>query len=289
MTDTETQPDRTEDALAAQMEAIVRKSGSSFYWAMRRLPEAKRRAMYAIYAFCREVDDIADEPGDLDDKRAALAMWRGEIERLYGEQPRHPIAQALLEPVEMYGLVKEDFKAVIDGMETDAETSVRMANMAELELYCDRVASAVGRMSVRVFGLPEELGIKLAHAQGQALQLTNILRDVDEDAERNRLYLPRDLLISHDVDADDLDRVLNDPALASVCELLSITASRRYAEARALIKQCPRDQVRPAVMMMEVYGQILKKLEDRGWHNRSRPVRLSKFEKVWTAVRFGIF
>lgn len=280
--------DETDPDMDAKIEAIVRRSGSSFYLAMRRLPKEKRRAMYAIYAFCREVDDIADEPGELDEKRAALAMWRGEIERLYGEQPRHLISKALLGPIETYGLLKDDFRAVIDGMETDAEEAVRITNMADLELYCDRVASAVGRLSVRVFGVPEELGIKLAYAQGQALQLTNILRDVVEDASRNRLYIPRDLLISHDINADDLDAVIADPALADVCELLSNIAKRRYQEARSLIKQCRRDQVRPAIMMMEVYSQILDKLMDRGWRKLSTPVGLSKFEKIWAAIRYGL-
>ena len=271
-----------------EIEEIVKRSGSSFYWAMRRLPDEKRRAMYAIYAFCREVDDIADEPGDIDEKRAGLAMWRGEIERLYGEQPRHMISKALLEPVARFGIRKNDFRAVIDGMETDAQEQVRMATMADLEVYCDQVASAVGRMSVRVFGIPDALGIQLANAQGQALQLTNILRDVKEDASRNRLYIPRDLLISHDIDADDIDAVIANPALAEVCELMSHIAARRYQEARSVIRQCRRDQVRPAVMMMEAYHQILDKLVRRGWRDISKPVRLSKFEKVWTAIRFGL-
>ncbi|NQW00466.1 MAG: presqualene diphosphate synthase HpnD [Rhodospirillales bacterium] len=285
-----TQPisEAAEAGSEAEIEAIVLRAGSSFYWAMRRLPDEKRRAMYAIYAFCREVDDIADEPGAIDEKRAGLAMWRGEIERLYGEQPRHLISRALLGPVEKYGILKNDFRDVIDGMETDAQEAVRIASMAELETYCDRVASAVGRMSVRVFGVPESLGVRLADAQGQALQLTNILRDVKEDAGRNRLYIPRDLLISHDIDADDIDAVIADPALADVCELLSLTAARRYAEARDLIKQCRRDQVRPAIMMMEVYSQILDKLMRRGWRDLSKPVHLSKIEKAWTALRFGL-
>ncbi len=271
------------------VEAIVRRSGSSFFWAMRRLPEAKRRAMYAIYAFCREVDDLADEPGAIEDKKAGLAIWRGEIERMYGEQPRHFITKALMTPVEAYELRKEDFRAVIDGMETDAQAAVRITDMAELELYCDRVASAVGRLSVRVFGVPDELGIPLAFAQGQALQLTNILRDIKEDAERDRLYLPRDLLVSHDIPTENLDELIRHPALPMVSELLSDIAARRYQEARALIKQCRRDQVRPAIMMMEVYNQILNKLTRRGWADLSTPVRLTKFEKAWTAVRFGMF
>ncbi len=273
----------------ATIENIVRQSGSSFFWAMRRLPEEKRRAMYAIYAFCREVDDIADEPGVLEEKRTALAMWRGEIERLYGEQPRHLITKALLEPVERYGLLKDDFLAVIDGMQTDAEEQVRIATMADLELYCDRVASAVGRLSVRVFGVAEDVGVKLAFAQGQALQLTNILRDVTEDATRNRLYIPRDLLISHDIDPDDLNGVLQNPALENVCELLAHVAARRYEEARVFIQQCDRDQVRPAIMMMEVYNKILNKLMRRGWKHLSQPVRLNKVEKAWTALRYGLF
>ena len=289
MTDKSTSSASDKAHFGNQIEEIVRRSGSSFYWAMRRLPEDKRRAMFAIYAFCREVDDIADEPGELEEKRAALAIWRGEIERLYGEQPRHLITQALLEPIERYGLLKDDFRAIIDGMHTDAEESVRIATMADLEQYCDRVASAVGRLSVRVFGVPEDLGIKLAFAQGQALQLTNILRDVKEDADRNRLYLPRDLLISHDIVTDDIEAVISNPALADVCELLSHIAARRFQEARLLIKQCKREQVRPAVMMMEVYSQILEKLMNRGWHDLSRPVRLSKFEKAWTALRYGLF
>lgn len=272
-----------------QIEAIVRRSGSSFFWAMRRLPEQKRRAMYAVYAFCREVDDIADEPGELDEKRAGLAMWRGELERLYGEQPSHLIGKALLEPVDIYGLLKEDFKAVIDGMETDAQEAVRIANMDELELYCDRVACAVGRLSVRIFGVSEDLGIKLAYAQGQALQLTNILRDIEEDAARDRLYLPMDLLVSRGIETDDLNAVITDRRLPDVCELLCDIASRRYREARELIDQCQRDQVRPAIMMMEVYSQILDKLSRRGWRDLSQPVHLSKFEKAWTALRFGLF
>ena len=279
----------TEADAESAIEAIVRRSGSSFFWAMRRLPEEKRRAMYAIYAFCREVDDIADEPGTIEGKKTELAMWRGEIERLYGEQPRLFIAKALMAPVDVYGLRKDDFQAIIDGMETDAQEAVRIVDMAELELYCDRVASAVGRLSVRVFGVPEELGIPLAYAQGQALQLTNILRDIEEDTARDRLYLPRDLLVSHDIQTENLNELINHPALPQVCELLSRVAARRYQEARALIKQCRREQVRPAIMMMEVYSQILSKLNRRGWAHLSTPVHLSKFEKIWTALRYGLF
>ena len=186
----------TEAESTAYVEAIVRRAGTSFYWAMRRLPEQKRQAMYAIYAFCREVDDIADGADGEEQKRAVLGLWRGEIERLYADRPRNSIALALQRPVAVFGLKKEDFRAVIDGMEMDAQPSIRIPDMDELTLYCDRVACAVGRLSVRVFGLDDDTGRALAFAQGQALQLTNILRDIDEDARNDRLYVPNDLLVS---------------------------------------------------------------------------------------------
>jgi len=273
----------------AHVEAIVRASGTSFFWAMRRLPNEKRHAMYAIYAFCREVDDIADEPGTIEEKQAGLGLWRGEIERLFADRPRHPIARALQGPVEQFGLRKEDFRAIIDGMEMDAAVEVRIRDMVELELYCDRVASAVGRLSVRVFGVSEALGMSLAFAQGQALQLTNILRDVVEDAERDRLYLPADLLRSHDIPVDDLPAMLVHPNLEQVCELLAHVAERRYGEAQHFASQCDRNNVRPAVMMMDVYHQVLRKLIRRGWRDISSPVKLSKLEKIWTLIRHGVF
>ncbi len=143
---------QTEADAAAAVEDIVRRAGTSFYWAMRRLPENKRRAMYGIYAFCREVDDIADGDGTPEDKLAQLGQWRDEIERLYGDRPRTPVTLALSRPVGEFGLKKENFRAVIDGMEMDAAPEVRMTDMDELTLYCDRVACAVGRLSVQVFG-----------------------------------------------------------------------------------------------------------------------------------------
>ena len=172
---------------------IVRGSGTSFYWAMRRLPPSKRAAMYAIYAFCREVDDIADGPigpGAEVRKRRRLKEWRDEIQQIYAGKASTVVGHALLPAIEKFGLRIKDFNSVISGMEMDAGDSVRIENMDELTLYCDRVASAVGRLSTRVFGLEPQIGDRLAFNQGQALQLTNILRDVDEDAKQERLYLP---------------------------------------------------------------------------------------------------
>ena len=272
----------------AHVEDVVRRSGTSFFWAMRRLSAGKRRAMYAIYAFCREVDDIADGAGNPDEKRARLGQWRGEIERLYGDRPHSPIARALAETVERYGLRKQDFQAIINGMEMDTGTSIRLADMEELILYCDRVACAVGRPSIRVFGVPEADGDAIAQALGQALQLTNILRDMREDAELDRLYLPADLLAAHDIDAADATAVVDHPRLPQVCELIANIAERRFEEARAMIATCDPERSRPAVMMMEVYHRILHKMTTYGWGHHGTRVRLSAFEKLWVVFRYGI-
>jgi phytoene synthase len=269
---------------------VVRRSGTSFFWAMRFLPRIKRDAMFAIYAFCREVDDVADDPGVEADKRARLAEWRDEVERLYAGRPTHPVARALVRPVAYFGLHRRDFLAVIDGMEMDAADRVRIADLAELELYCDRVACAVGRLSNRIFGIDEARGDAVAHALGQALQLTNILRDVYEDAARDRLYLPRALLAARGVAEDEggLAVVLAHPALAEVCGELADLAGRRFVEAAAALARCDRAQMRPAVMMMEVYRRIFARLRVRGWRRLDEPVKLSKAEKLWVALRYGL-
>ena len=283
-----TGPMLSADDAAAHAEAIVKRSGTSFYWGMRRMAEEKRRAMYAVYAFCREVDDIADDSGEPEEKLFRLGQWRGEIERLYGDNPALPTARALADPVERFDLRKQDFRAIIDGMAMDAADQVRMADMDELGLYCDRVACAVGRHSIRIFGVPVEQGDALAHALGNALQLTNILRDIREDAERDRLYLPADVLKAHDMDGSDMPAVIAHPALPRVCELLADVAERRFIEARAIMADCEPGQIRPAIMMMEVYHRILGKLTAQGWVSHAVRVRLSRLEKLWVVFRYGI-
>jgi presqualene diphosphate synthase len=268
------------------VEQVVRQSGSSFYWAMRFLPLEKRQAMFAVYAFCRQVDDIADEPGQIAAKQQALGGWRQEIERLYDGMAEWPVAAALLRPVERFDLRKEDFLAVIDGMEMDAAHSIRIADMEELHRYCDRVACAVGRLSVRVFGVPQPTGDALASALGQALQLTNILRDLKEDARRDRLYLPAALLRSRGVAVgSDAEAVLRHSAIIGACEQLSGLAARRFEEAASLSAVCDRRQIRPAVIMMEVYRRTLERLNGRGWGRWAEPVSVSSAEKLWVALR----
>jgi len=166
-------------------------SGSSFYAAMRILPREQREAMFQIYSFCRQVDDIADSHGPREERLAALQKWRDDIDALYRGQPPARLSDYVAS-VKRFDLQRADFLAIVDGMEMDVPQDIRAPDLATLDLYCDRVASAVGRLSVRVFGLPQEDGILLAHHLGRALQLTNILRDIDEDAALGRLYLPRE-------------------------------------------------------------------------------------------------
>lgn len=283
---------RTDDPTAAdalQVEGVVRRSGTSFYWAMRLLPKVKRRAMFAVYAFCREVDDIADDADTLNAKRLGLADWRDEVDRLFAGRPRRSITRELLPFLTTFGLQKEDFVAIIDGMEMDAADRLRIGDMRELELYCDRVACAVGRLSVRVFGVAQPQGDQLAKAQGEALQLTNILRDLKEDARRDRLYLPAELLRRAGVpDSSDPNLILADARIIPVCETLAEVATRRFAEAAALVAACDRRQVRPAVIMMEVYRRTLRRLIRRGWERRSEPVAVPPSEKLWVALRHGV-
>ncbi|MEX2450535.1 MAG: presqualene diphosphate synthase HpnD [Rhodospirillales bacterium] len=273
----------------AHVEAIVKQSKTSFFWAMRRLGEDKRRAMYAVYAFCRDVDDIADDPGLQSNKIVQLDAWREEIERLYAGAPLRFIGQALLAPLHRYGLRKKDFMALIDGMEMDAHDKVRIPDKATLELYCDRVACAVGRLSNRIFGIDEDTGDRVAYALGQALQLTNILRDVYEDAQRNRLYLPESLLHDYRVDVpNDARMLLSHPLLPTVCRVLAQDAARRFGEAEKILATCDRAQMRPAIMMMESYRRIFRKLQNAGWQRLDSPVSLSKAEKLWVLLRHGI-
>jgi len=269
---------------------VVRRSGTSFFWAMRLLPGDKRRAMFAIYAFCREVDDIADEAGYAESKRHRLQRWRTEIADLFEGQPGHAVTRALAGPTRAFGLAREDFEAIIDGMTMDAADRLRIADMVELELYCDRVACAVGRLCNKVFGLDGVTGIKLAHSLGQALQLTNILRDLDEDAERDRLYLPLSLLEDSDVTVHGGTAfILTQPGVDTVCRRIAALAGQRFEEAEQLLSGCDRNQVRPAIVMKEGYRRILWRLVERGWRTRGRRVSVPRWQKLWIALRHGIF
>ncbi len=266
----------------------VEAAGTSFYWAMRLLPKGRREAMFAIYAWCREVDDIADGDRPVAAKLAALAAWRSEIDALYAGRPRLLAARALLDPVRRYELRQQDFLDVIDGMEMDAREAVRAPSLTTLDLYCARVASAVGHLSVHVFGDAGPAAHRVADALGRALQLTNILRDLAEDAERGRLYLPRELLDRNGIRTMDPAAVLADPHLPAVCRAVAAMAERQFDEAEAAMAECRRRAMRPAVVMGAVYRATLHELMRRGWRDPAASVSLSRTRKLWLALRHGL-
>ena len=271
----------------AEVERIVRKAGTSFYRGMRILPPDRRAAMYAIYAFCRLVDDIADEPAPMDEKRRGLDAWRARIEALEAGHAHGPVARVLLAAREKFGLRRADFLAVIDGMQMDAETVIVAPPFEVLDVYCDRVASAVGRLSVRAFGDASPAADEVAHHLGRALQLTNILRDLGEDAQRGRLYLPREWLSMAGVPLEP-EAALADPRLAHVCERTLRTARGHFASAYAAMERCDRRAMRPARLMAATYGAVLARLERRGWARVSERVSVPAWQKAAILVRFTL-
>ena len=268
--------------------AATQASGSSFYAGMRVLPKAEREAMFAVYGFCRQVDDIADDlQGERAERRAGLDAWRADIEALYaGGDPGR--AALVAEPVHRFGLAKADFLAVIDGMQMDADEDIRAPGMAKLDLYCDRVASAVGRLSVRIFGMDAAPGEALARHLGRALQLTNILRDLDEDAEMGRLYLPRELLDQAGITSSDPAQVIGDARVDQACRALAAEARAHYAAARKVMAARPRGRLAAPRLMGAAYGRILDRTESMGWAPPRRRVKVGKAELVWILLRHGL-
>ncbi len=244
----------TMETAAANADYGTTASGSSFYAAMRILPRAQREAMFQIYSFCRQVDDIADSDGPRPERLAALQQWRDDVDALYQGRPPERLKD-YVSSVKTFGLKREDFLAIIDGMEMDVPQDIRAPDMATLDLYCDRVASAVGRLSVRVFGLPEQDGILLAHHLGRALQLTNILRDIDEDAGLGRLYLPREGLLHAGITGDDPAKVIAERTLPKVCLPLVERAKSHFEQADAIMKRNSRRRGARAADHVEILSR----------------------------------
>ena len=271
-------------ALQQASAAATRASGSNFYLAMRILPKAQREAMYEIYSFCRLVDDIADDGGPRVERLAALEQWRRDIDALYAGHPPGRLA-GLSAAVRQFGMRKEDFLAVIDGMEMDTREDIRAPDFDTLDLYCDRVASAVGRLSVRVFGMQEDSGRQLAHHLGRALQLTNILRDIDEDASIGRLYLPREALIRAGIQSTDPKTVAAHPNLGSACDAVIERARQHFREAEAIMAREPRRAVRAPRIMGLAYRRILDGMTARGFKPPRERVRVNKMHLIGIALR----
>ena len=266
----------------------VKRSGTSFGAGMRILSKTRRDAMYAIYAFCREVDDIADEAGTLAEKRAGLDGWRREIDNIYRGGSNCPTGMALLEHIERYDLPKEEFILVIEGMEMDAEGPIVAPTFEGLFAYTRRAAGAVGMLSMPVFGAPHnETAKNFALSLGDALQLTNILRDVEEDAAEGRLYLPVELLQKHGCSLTP-DSVASSQGLPAVREELAAIARAKFADARSALEDLDWKILRPALLMMGVYERYLDKMTARGWANGQPKIELSKPEKLAIALRWFV-
>lgn len=276
-----------------RVEATVRASGTSFFWGMRMLPRERREAIFAVYAYCREVDDVADGPEPDSVKQAELARWHEEIERLYAGHPTHPVTQALVEPIRRFGLPKEEFLAILTGMERDAHGGIIAPTNEALRSYCRQVAGAVGMLAMPIFGADDPradpaTNAEIATTLGEALQLTNILRDLGDDAARGRLYLPEDLLESAGVAARTPEDILSDPKLPEACAGLAATARRRFERTRSLLNGVSRGTARPCRLMLEVYARLLDYLEASGWREPERRISVPKLEKLWIVARHGL-
>lgn len=268
----------------AAVEAIVLAAGTSFHRSMKLLPADRRHAMYAIYAFCRIVDDIADEEAPFGSRKPRLDAWRARIAAVFRGESEDAVTRVLGHAVPLFGLREADFVAVIDGMEMDANPIVA-PDLATLDLYCDRVAAAVGRLSVRAFGDASPAADTVAFHLGRALQLTNILRDIDEDAGRGRLYLPREYLDAEGMPPDPAAARAH-PALARVSVRVAALAHGHFREAAAWMQRCDRRAMRPARLMGATYAAMLAQLERQGW---AGPVKLSKARKIGLLLRYGLW
>lgn len=274
----------------SQFKAVRKKaSGSSFYTAMRLMPPAEREAMFAIYAFCRKVDDIADDGvGTRAERHEKLEGWRADLAALYaGEAPGQ--AAFLAPAVTQYGLRQDDFLAVLDGMDMDVAEDIVAPDLATLDIYCDRVASAVGRLSIKVFGMNEEPGFALAHHLGRALQLTNILRDIDEDASLGRLYLPREYLEEEGITALDPKAIVASPCIDGVCRRVAAMAHDHYDKAQAIMAQKPKGRLKTPRLMGAVYSEILSASEAAGFAAPRQRVSLPKSRLLMLVLKQSLF
>ena len=263
-------------------------AGSSFYAGMRILPKAEREAMFAIYGFCRVVDDIADDlEGAPETRAAALAQWRRDIEALY-DGGNAGQAAFLAEAKRKFQLDKGDFIAVIDGMQMDLDTDIRWPRFATLDLYCDRVASAVGRLSVRVFGMDREPGLALAHHLGRALQLTNVLRDIDEDAAIGRVYLPLEALESAGIRPTTPAAFVDEPDLDTAAHWLAAKAEHHFTEAHAILAARPKGRLIAPKLMDAAYSRILDRMLAQGWAAPRPRVRTNKPALLFTLARLWL-
>ncbi len=276
----------TLDDAKADVLRRVKASGTSFATGMRVLPRERREAMYALYAFCREVDDIADDSPSAAVREAGLALWQKRIHALFSKgEAEDSISLALLPAIAAYRLIEDDFQAIIEGMAMDAREAIVAPSLKDLDTYCDHVASAVGRASVRIFGDASKDALGVAHHLGRALQLTNILRDLAEDAQRGRLYLPKEMLMQNGLTILKPLDVLMHSALPAACRAVAQIALTHFMETDKAMAACDPTAMRPARIMRDYYKAIYNALLKADWQDPTRRVSLSFWQKLRLALR----
>jgi phytoene synthase len=259
-------------------------SGSSFYNSFRFLPKDKRRAITALYAFCREVDDVVDECADANVARTTLNWWRNEVAAIYTGTPQHPVTQALVPIVKQFNLAQEHFLEIIEGMEMDLDQP-RYTDFKSLQLYCYRVASVVGLLSVEIFGYTDRQTLKYAHDLGIALQLTNIIRDVGEDARRNRIYLPLDELQQFGVSSEDILHARETEGFQKLMAFQIERARHYYQQALEHLPAVDRKAQRTGLIMAAIYRATLDEVVASGCHVLKERVSLTPTYKLWLAFK----
>jgi phytoene synthase len=262
----------------------TKQSGSSFYYSFYFLPSAKRRALIALYAFCREIDDVVDDCKAPEIAQLTLNWWKSELDQLYVGNPQHPVSQALLPIIHAFSLQKELFLEIIDGMQMDLG-QVRYASFKNLQLYCYRVAGVVGELTVPILGYTQRDTLKFAHKLGLAFQLTNIIRDVGEDAVRGRIYLPQDELQQFNVPEADILAGKVSPQFTALMEFQIQRAEQYYQEAFALLPKKDRRAQRVSLIMAAIYHTLLKRIQKEGAGQvLVQHISLTGFYKIYLAL-----
>ncbi len=266
---------------------IVKKSGSSFFWSMRFLPKAKRNAMYTIYAFCRHLDDVVDGEAAMEEKLELINAWREELDNIYDKKaPLTDIGRRIYKNCMRFKLPKSELSELIDAISMDIPNPIRAPKMEELYRYCRGVAGVPGSLSLRIFGCQDEQIIdELSDNLGTALQLTNILRDVKEDAQAGRLYIPKELLLKAGITSEDPLSVVVDKNLAIAREELARIALAHFNKSDVLIKQLDKKSSRPVRMIERIYRRYFDIMQKRGWEIISPKPSVSKFQKISIALR----
>jgi phytoene synthase len=259
-------------------------SGSSFYYAFLFLPAERRRAITALYAFCREVDDVVDECSDPQRAATKLAWWRSELARLYEGRPEHPVTRALAPALGPFDIRVERLNEIIDGMAMDL-TQTRYLDFAALERYCYHVAGVVGIVAAGIFGYRDAQTLEYARLLGIAFQLTNIIRDVGEDARKDRIYLPLDELRAHDVPVADILAGRETPAFKALMRMQAARARDCYARAYAALPAADRRAQRAGLIMAAIYQALLEEIERDGFRVLSQRTSLTPLRKFWIACR----